>query len=225
MAPRVTKSLGRAIFNALNATPAGSALIPFVPASWALGQNIEHTTVANLISGGGAALDIGLRRATVTLNNAQIIALPTAPVTVAAGIPGRYLVTLMSIFKKDFTVGYTNTNNNGALFGFSDSFNAGLEGWSLIFGNVTAIALTSFFDFFNTADVNVWTLGSPYMYPAAHADLISGIINNAEMTVTRAGGGAAGADLTLKCDNAGMGVFTAGDIANSLVIETLYWAA
>ncbi len=214
MAPRVTKSLGRYIFNALNATPLTSALIPFVPANWVLGDNIQHTTVANLLSGGGGALDIGLRLSSQKVLNADVITLPTIDVTLVAGIANTILLPVVAFLHLNWVADYNAINAAAVLNICWDSAVGGGFNCMSQLVETTAGEISQLF-----------AAGK-----SATGTVASSLLGVTGVTFTDIDGqvfsepGVVGKPITCAVNNAAPVNFGAGNVGNSLQISLLYIA-
>jgi hypothetical protein len=220
----LSKSIWNIITNGIGGlgTPASTDLIPYAPQPGApMVTNIKGTTVADLLAGGGGALDIGLRRATITLNDAQIKALADSFVTVQAGVPGKVMTVVSTIWKQDFSgAAYTNlAAANGSMF-----FTSGNAQSSIGFRDNVNAGSTAFTGFFSQTTPDVW-FGTGEFFLAGKANLISGVVQMIAAPDEPFDLSPIGAPLLLSCNNQGSGPFTGGNAANTLVIQVLYWIA
>lgn len=216
----ITKSLWGLITGAThNAAPLTTARVPLASQPGTPFQTqIEYATIAEVLAGGGAALDIGLRRASVSWTNAEIIALTNK--TIAAGIPNKLIQPVAGVLFTDFALGgYTNIAANATV-----SIGAAGAILSMAFFNNAASNTTGVTDLLSPGAKDIWPIQGPWFYLHGAADLISG---NVLARPTPFDGGddwnPIGADLKLFFFNGGSGPFTGGNVANSMRLEMLYW--
>lgn len=164
------------------------------------------------IANGGSLV----QRATVTLTNAQIKALPTTGITVvAAPGPGFWLSVLAVDYSSDFTAGaYTNIDAT-----YSDlhvGWGSEYAGGYLVDDSATTPVLTDVTDLFgNTTQGIVQGVRYSDCVPVAGA---AGYVRAYPILRSTVANGA----LTVKMDNNGSGDLTGGNAANSLKVTVLY---
>lgn len=178
------------------------------------------TNATGLVAGGfDASLGV-IRRASVTLTNANVLALPTTPVQlVAAPGAGFYLAIWKICLKANFsTAAYTNVNATfGAMYGQIGT--AGNYSQQVVNDSATTPAISALTNFMGNAD-RVTHLG-PYLESIT-------VAADAGYVLTRYNvGGIAIADeenkaLFLQADNNGSGNFTGGNAANDLKVVAYY---
>lgn len=207
----ISKSLARLIWGSTaTTTPAALDRIPLSPnPNTPLATESKHVTYANLIAG-AAGLGYGIPKITTTvLNNDAIIHLPTTPVEIVAAVAGKsfYAPCLLGlgfvVLQLDVVVDYA-TVDAGALFHFGLSSGGGN---TADYG--TGLNNNFFGGYGPNANV-LWMLGNQNEFPASSygASLTSDCENAAIM---------------LSVDNNGAGIFTGGDVGNTLTVTTVYW--
>lgn len=152
-----------------------------------------------------------LYRASVTLTNAQILALPTTAVTVVPAPASGYEILLVKgLWRSAFTAGaYTNVDADSfAFYQWSDG-----NLMSQYLANDATDSITGMDDFFGTA-VDLVAQFAPWEHSTTPAD---GWGTLPQIEIWEAGFG-----VQIKADNNGAGNFTGGNAANTLRVVTWY---
>jgi hypothetical protein len=151
----------------------------------------------------------------VTLTNAQVIALPTTGITLVSAPGAGYIIRPFIVsLRTSFSAGaYTNVNAAAwltALLGTRDLMSSKANDAAITNAAATTTGLTSF-------------LGAGDSYtqfvPRNHTENVN---EWGELAVHTAVSFLENQALTLKVDNAGSGVFTGGNAANTLKVTTYY---
>lgn len=154
-----------------------------------------------------------LYRAQITLTDAQIKALPTAPQQIVAAQGTGTRIQLIAIdLEGDFSAGaYTNVSADGFLYA---SVGVALENLSSAIANDSTIPLT-YLSTFLSAQVSQATL-----VPATYAEPVNNWGNLAYVTTVSAA--SVNEPLILFLNNAAAGNLTGGNAANTLTITSWY---
>lgn len=166
-----------------------------------------------IISGGGGGGGASVvQSASVTLTNAQVLALPTTAIQlVAAPGAGKILVPLLAWFYVNWTADYTNIDASAAL---------GIE-----YGTTLASALATFqeaTDFGNQVS-NLLADGASHaavMGPGDFASSTGGAVSGRGQFADDPG--VVNAALNVYANNAPSGNFTGGDAANTIQVTVYY---
>lgn len=156
-----------------------------------------------------------LRYASLTLNNASILTLPSGPQQIVAAVTNTFLIPIWALIWSDFSAGaYTNVKSGGTggtpFISIRTNTNAGLPMRKGL--NIATESYTDFTDFFATATAKAWIMGSQ--------SKLSGTLGeglNSLQTVANLIG-----NITISVDNSGLGNFTGGNPANTMKIVLGY---
>lgn len=220
------KSLWNWITNrAAAGTPANNSLFPFAPQpGTSLVSEAKHCTAADIVAAGGGAADIGIRKVSATLLNADIIALPTTPFQILAGVANSYIVPLMSFWEINTTAGvYTNIDADGFMGLGADGSASGTQDFENVSTITGAIGLTAFLG--NMGNKWITPLPAPFGTMWGLADAVTRIVIS---SWTNEGAPYLFSDWKgqpwrVECNNGGSGNFTGGNVANRMAV-TFYYA-
>lgn len=154
---------------------------------------------------------LSIAQTSVTLTNAQIKALPTTPIVLAAAPPAGFLIQplLATLFAKTASGAYTNIDAAGSLNVAADIFALGYVPNDVAITTGSATRLTDLLGGTGNKTVNL----TPYV----DTESMDGWGN-----VGVVGSTPAPTALTIAIDNGGSGVLTGGNAANTLTVIVLY---
>lgn len=192
----------------------------------ALGFGALDLASANAVTGVLPIANGGIARATLTLTDAQIKALPTTAITLVAATGAGFLARLIaapSLHLISTSGAYTNINSTYAALVVSYTDNAGPWASNAVLNdNTTTPAVSQFASFLGTTTDKLAWLSVPNVYAIDGAGAVEWTVNGSNTDPGPTMSVVENKALVLSMDNNGSGNLTGGNAANSLKVTIYY---